>query len=103
MESSTRSEWVHLEPDPRTSYLKRILGTTLSFVSTEQVTHENNRLVLKTPFPVAGEMAPEVKSTGCSSRGPEFNSQHLYGGLQLSTINPHFWCTGIHAGKTLCT
>jgi hypothetical protein len=26
----------------------------------------------------------EVKSAGCSSRGPKFNSQHLLGSLQLS-------------------
>jgi hypothetical protein len=25
-----------------------------------------------------------VKSTGCSSRGPRFNSQHLHGSSQLS-------------------
>jgi hypothetical protein len=30
-----------------------------------------------------------VKRTGCSSRGPEFNSQHLHGSSQLSiTIVP---------------
>jgi hypothetical protein len=27
-----------------------------------------------------------VKSTGCSSKGPEFNSQQPYGGLQLSVM-----------------
>jgi hypothetical protein len=28
-----------------------------------------------------GEMAQIVKNTDCSSRGPEFNSQQLHGGL----------------------
>jgi hypothetical protein len=27
-----------------------------------------------------------VKSTGCSSRGPEFNSQHPHGGSQPSVM-----------------
>jgi hypothetical protein len=27
-----------------------------------------------------------VKSTGCSSQGPEFSSQQPYGGSQLSTM-----------------
>jgi hypothetical protein len=40
----------------------------------------------------------KVKSNVCSSRGPEFNSQ-------VSIMKPGalFWCTGIHAGKTLYT
>ena len=35
-----------------------------------------------------------VKSTDCSSRGPEFNSQPLYGGLQSSIMGSDslFWC-----------
>jgi hypothetical protein len=35
-----------------------------------------------------------VKSTGCSSRGPEFNSQKLHGGSQLSVTGSDglFWC-----------
>jgi hypothetical protein len=28
----------------------------------------------------------EIKSTGCSSRGPEFNSQHPHGGSQPSIM-----------------
>ncbi|XP_076407987.1 uncharacterized protein LOC121822749 [Peromyscus maniculatus bairdii] len=34
-----------------------------------------------------------VKSTGCSSRGPEFDSQQLHGGSQSSTVgsNTLFW------------
>jgi hypothetical protein len=58
---------------------------------------------------------PAVKSTGCSFRGPTFNSQHLHGSLQMS-VTPvpgnsmlssglcgyqyAWWCTDIHAGKT---
>jgi hypothetical protein len=35
-----------------------------------------------------------VKSTNCSSRGPEFNSQPLYGGSQPSIMGSDslFWC-----------
>jgi len=35
-----------------------------------------------------------VKSTDCSSRGPEFNSQQPHGGSQPSVIesNAFFWC-----------
>jgi hypothetical protein len=35
-----------------------------------------------------------VKSTGCSSRGPEFNSQQPHGGSQPSVMgfNALFWC-----------
>jgi len=35
-----------------------------------------------------------VKSTDCSSRGPEFNSQQPHGGLQPSVMgsNALFWC-----------
>jgi hypothetical protein len=35
-----------------------------------------------------------VKSTDCSSRGPEFNSQKLHGGSQPSGMgsNVLFWC-----------
>ena len=54
-----------------------------------------------------------LKSTGCSSRGPEFNSQHSHNGSQPSVIlipgylmpssGLHRHCTDvvqIHAGKT---
>jgi hypothetical protein len=35
-----------------------------------------------------------VKSTDCSSGGPEFTSQHPHGGLQLSLMrsDTFFWC-----------
>jgi len=35
-----------------------------------------------------------VKSTDCSSRGPEFNSQQPHGGLQPSVMGSDalFWC-----------
>jgi hypothetical protein len=35
-----------------------------------------------------------VKSTDCSSRGPEFNSQHPYGGSQPSVMGSDalYWC-----------
>jgi hypothetical protein len=35
-----------------------------------------------------------VKITGCSSRGPEFNSQRPYGGSQPSVMESDalFWC-----------
>jgi hypothetical protein len=36
----------------------------------------------------------EIKSTGCSSRGPEFNSQQPHGGPQPSVMGSDalFWC-----------
>ena len=47
----------------------------------------------------------EVKSTSCSSRGPEFNSQQPYGGLQPSIMRPGTlsWPTSIHADRALYT
>jgi len=40
------------------------------------------------------EGASAVKGTGCSSRGPEFKSQHPYGGSQPSLMRSDalFWC-----------
>jgi hypothetical protein len=35
---------------------------------------------------VTGEMAQSLKSTDCSSTGPEFNSQHPHGGSQPSVM-----------------
>jgi len=45
----------------------------------------------------------EVKSTGCYSRGPEFNSQQPHGGSQPSVMRSDalFWPSGIHVGRTL--
>jgi hypothetical protein len=44
-----------------------------------------------------------VKSTDCSSRGPEFNSQQPHGGSQPSTLgsNALFWYAGMHADRAL--
>jgi hypothetical protein len=44
-----------------------------------------------------------VKSTGCSSRGPEFNSQQPHGGSQPSVMrsDAFFWHAGIHADRAL--
>jgi hypothetical protein len=44
-----------------------------------------------------------VKSTGCSSRGPEFKSQQLHGGSQPSIKGSDalFWHPGIHAERAL--
>jgi hypothetical protein len=41
-----------------------------------------------------------VKSTDCSSRGPEFNSQQLHGGSQLSEMGSDavFWSEGSFNG-----
>jgi hypothetical protein len=45
----------------------------------------------------------EVKSTGCSSRGTEFNSLHPQGSSQPSVMRSDalFWPAGIYAGRTL--
>ena len=43
----------------------------------------------------AGEMVQWlIKSTGCSSRGPKFNTQQLHGGSQPSVMGSDalFWC-----------
>jgi hypothetical protein len=44
-----------------------------------------------------------VKSTGGSSRGPEFNSQHPHGGSQPSVMGSDalFWHAGVHADRAL--
>jgi len=45
-----------------------------------------------------------VKSTVCSSRGPEFNSQQPHGGSQPSVMRSDalFWPEGaLHAGRKL--
>jgi hypothetical protein len=41
-----------------------------------------------------GEMAQQVKSTDCSSKGPEFKSQQPHGGSQPSVmrLDALFWC-----------
>jgi hypothetical protein len=42
-----------------------------------------------------------VKSTDCSSRGPEFNSQQLHGGSQPSIreSDPLFWHPVVYAAE----
>ena len=42
-----------------------------------------------------------VRSTGCSSRGPEFKSQQPHGGSQPSIrrSGAFFWPAGIHAAE----
>jgi hypothetical protein len=44
-----------------------------------------------------------VKGTGCSSRGPEFNSQQPHGGSQSSVMGSDalFWLAGVHADRAL--
>lgn len=44
-----------------------------------------------------------VKSTGYSSRGPEFNCQQLHDSSQPSILSygALFWFAGIHAGRTV--
>lgn len=46
----------------------------------------------------------EVKSTGCSSRGPEFNSQQLHGSSQppLMKSGALFWSSDIQAYLLCC-
>jgi hypothetical protein len=45
----------------------------------------------------------EVKSTGCSSRGPEFSSQQPHGGSQPSVMRSGalFWPAVMYAGRML--
>ena len=44
-----------------------------------------------------------VKSTDCSSRGPEFNSQQPHGGLKPSVVRSDvpFWHADVHADRAL--
>ena len=53
----------------------------------------------------AGEMAQRLKSTDCSSKGPEFNYQQSRGGSQPSVMRSGvlFWRAGIHGGRMLYT
>ena len=45
----------------------------------------------------------EVKSTGCSFKGHEFNSQQPHGGSQPSVMGSDalFWDAGVHADRAL--
>ncbi|CAO2642185.1 hypothetical protein LEMLEM_LOCUS26074 [Lemmus lemmus] len=47
----------------------------------------------------------EVKSTACSSKGPEFNSRQPHGGSQPSVMRSGalFWPAGIHTDRILYT
>jgi len=56
----------------------------------------------KTQGPGAGD-GSAVKSTDCSSRGPEFNSQQPHGGSQPSVMRSGalFWPAVTYAGKML--
>jgi hypothetical protein len=54
------------------------------------VTEDESQLLIRG----AGEMAQMVRNSDCSSRGPEFASQHSDGG-------PCKWCSQIHAGNTV--
>jgi hypothetical protein len=49
------------------------------------------------------KMAQQLEVLGCSSRGPEFNSQQPYDGSQPSAMGPVtlFCHAGIHANKAL--
>jgi hypothetical protein len=48
-------------------------------------------------------MAGWLKTLGCSSRGPEFNSQQPHGGLQpfIMRSDALFCHAGIHANRAL--
>ena len=43
----------------------------------------------------AGEVAQQLKSTDCSSRGPEFNSQQPHGGSQPSVMRSDVLSWGV--------
>jgi hypothetical protein len=59
-----------------------------------QHTHLWDLSFLKSEKWGAGEIAQWLKSSGCSSRGSEFNSQQLHGGSQPSVMgsDAFFWC-----------
>ena len=71
-------------------------------------TQDSNTLVckLKPRLRVRGwRDGSNSKSAGCSSRGPEFNSQHPCGGSQSSIMRSGvlFWPAGIYADRILYT
>ena len=49
------------------------------------------------------EVSSAVKSTGCPSRGPKFNSQQPHSGSQPSVVGSDalFWHAGIDADRAL--
>jgi len=53
--------------------------------------------------PIGWRDGSVIKNTGCSSRGPEFNSQHPRGDSQPSVMasDALYWCAGILADKAL--
>jgi hypothetical protein len=53
-----------------------------------------NAILLLFKKPRSWRDLSEVKRTDCSSRGPEFNSQHPHGGLYPSIMESDalFWC-----------
>ena len=61
-------------------------------------------ITLKIKF-VGWRDGSKVKSTGYSSKGPEFNSQQPHGGSQPSIMGSYalFWCASTHASRVLDT
>ena len=84
----------------------------LAFIPSPQ-SLELNYLQLAKITPLGLRDGSEVKSTGCSSRSPEFDFQQPHGGSQPSVTvvgvsepssdvhsqQAHKWRTDIHAGK----
>jgi hypothetical protein len=91
-----------LEEHKGICYLTGLLGTAFRYY--ERAVSANNcwanspapkNKSLKIKLRVGGwRDGPAVKSTDCSSRGPEFNSQQPHGGSQPSAMgsNALFWC-----------
>jgi hypothetical protein len=52
---------------------------------------------------VVARVGSVVKSTGCSSKYPEFNSKQPHGGSQPSVMRSgtFFWHAGVHADRAL--
>jgi hypothetical protein len=60
-------------------------------------------LIVNNPNPRGWRGGSEVKSTDCSSRGPEFNSQQPHGGSLPSVMGSDvlFWCVSGDIGSLL--
>jgi len=67
---------------------------TVMHMDTKNVLEVNGHCLLQKLLRGGWRDGSVVKSTDCSSRGPEFNSQQPHGGSQPSVMgsNTLFWC-----------
>ena len=73
--------------------LQTSLGYLVRALSQKKLKQEDKKNKVR-----AGEMAQLIKSTDCSSGGPEFNSQQPCGSSQMSVVvsDVLIWHAGMH-------